>query len=214
MIILKEVRTPLYELAAIREIEDSAVDTESALAGFRRLTFHEFGEFLLSLPNEDFPILSSLLPASTPESVQKEWTGSSGIALLRSSISFVNFLVSSFAEITGDPIGKATVLDFGCGWGRLLRLMMFYVKANALFGCDAWENSLAHCKAAGIQVPLAKSDSIPTDLPFAGMNFDLIYCFSVFTHLSETTTAAVLRCLRKRICHMISWYELIEHHGK
>src|SRR5258708_35849186 len=43
------------------------------------------------------------------------------------------------------------------------------------------------------------SEDIPTSLPFDG-KFDLIFAFSVFTHLSERATHASLSSLIKAIC--------------
>ena len=40
---------------------------------------------------------------------------------------------------------------------------------------------------------------VPRDLPFEGVTFDVVYAFSVLTHLSERTAAAVLRAIRRRI---------------
>ena len=42
------------------------------------------------------------------------------------------------------------------------------------------------------------SDNLPTALPFNG-KFDLIYAFSVFTHLSERATNAALGTLQKQL---------------
>src|SRR5262249_36305177 len=40
---------------------------------------------------------------------------------------------------------------------------------------------------------------LPRSLPFPGCNFDLIYCFSVFTNLSERASRAALEVIRSRI---------------
>lgn len=185
---------------AIAGIERTGGSLEQLLPRLRAMTLDQFGELLLELPSSEYPKLSAILPKKAPDSVQQQWTGSSGITLLRQSTSFVNFLVTTYTEITGQSIARAKVLDFGCGWGRLLRLMLYYVDPKQLYGCDAWEESLGHIRAARIPASIEKSETIPTDLPFPpGVEFDLIYAFSIFTHLSEPATTAVLRAFGKRI---------------
>ena len=63
---------------------------------------------------------------------------------------------------------------------------------------DPWDEPIALCKQHGLKANLALSEDVPVVLPFRGP-FDLIYAFSVFTHLSEKTTNAVLNTLRRYI---------------
>jgi SAM-dependent methyltransferase len=87
------------------------------------------------------------------------------------------------------------VLDYGCGWGRLLRLFYKFVPHDRLYGADPWDQSIQKCKECGIRGNLAVSDYVPRSLPF-DVKFDLIFAFSVFTHLSEKTANVVQRTLR------------------
>ena len=183
----------------VRRAEEAGCDLKAALRLLRQLTLDEFGELLQELPSEKYPNLSSLLPRSTPAAVQKEWTGASGTELLRQSVSFLNFVVANYADVGATRISRATVLDFGCGWGRLLRLMLYFVDSERLYGCDAWDSSLRHAREAKIPAHLAKSAVLPEELPFSEVDFDLIYAFSIFTHLSETVTLTALRAMRERI---------------
>lgn len=190
-------------------LEESAAraDRESrttldALHALRRLSLDEFGQVLGALPKDKWPNLTKLLPAMSPESVQKEWTGSAGDTLLRQSTSFMNFVVSTFTEVTGHPIRGKNVLDFGCGWGRLLRLLSFFNDPEFNHGCDAWPVSLGHCQSANIDRvagTIKKSDEVPTELPFGDTKFDLVYAFSIFTHLSQSCATACMAAIRKSI---------------
>jgi len=67
-----------------------------------------------------------------------------------------------------------------------------------IFAVDPWDEPIALCKQHGVKAHLALSQDVPTSLPFDG-KFDLIYAFSVFTHLSEKTTQAVFNTLRRYI---------------
>jgi len=139
-----------HAIQKIRLIEAEHKSLENTLAMLRTLTLDEFGELLLTLPNEEFPHLSSILPSATPDEVQVEWTGSCGVTLLRQSVSFLNFVAAAYTEFSGRPLRNVNVLDFGCGWGRLLRLLAFYNNPEFNFGCDAWPVSLDHARQSHV----------------------------------------------------------------
>ena len=181
-------------------VDNSDPSLLEALRRLRRLSLDEFAQILAQLPTPDLPHLSKILPSMAPADVQKTWTGSSGDTLLRQSASFMNFLSSNFVELTGRPLMGAKVLDFGCGWGRLLRLMAYFNEPEYIYGCDAWSASLNKCKEHRVNLlanTLALSDAIPTALPFEDASFDLTYAFSIFTHLPEMSATACMASIRK-----------------
>ena len=69
-------------IAAAEEIA-TAGDIDVVLEKLRQLCLDDFAELLLGLPNPRFPKLSSVLPRMASEEIQKNWTGDSGIALVR-----------------------------------------------------------------------------------------------------------------------------------
>ncbi|MCL3816994.1 class I SAM-dependent methyltransferase [Aeromicrobium wangtongii] len=170
---------------------------EQVLPHLRRLSVDEFGEFMWSLPNPDFPALSAILPAMAPPSVQQGWTGSSGTPLLAQTTSFVRSVESTYANHTGQSLQGKTILDVGVGYGRLIRLMYRYSNPDQLWGVDAWDRSLQHCRDVGLPANLRQSEVFPVALPVGGTTFDLAYAFSVFTHLSPRAAEAVLDAVRK-----------------
>lgn len=186
-------------ISYIRSVDARRGDLDSTLAALRRLTLEEFGLLHLQFPAEDLPHLSSLLPLVTPDEVQQEWTGGAGESLLRSSLAFMTSVAASYGAVTRRSIADAKVLDFGCGWARLLRLAPYYIAPENLYGCDAWKVSLDHARAARPLAKLALSAVYPEDLPFSGVTFDVIYAFSVFTHLSARAAEAALGAFRRRI---------------
>lgn len=183
----------------VKDIDRSGGDLTYCIAQLRKLNLDQFGELLLTLPDPTLPHLSSLLPQRTPDKIQQEWTGSSGDTLLRQSCSFLNMVAAEFTQATGRSLAGAKVLDFGCGWGRLMRLLPFFTDPVNIYGSDAWDVSLKYARDAKILGTLAKSDDLPTSLPFYEVNFDLIYAFSVFTHLSEAAARACLAAMRHSI---------------
>lgn len=173
-------------------------DAKKVFEALRELPLEEVGDLLFDVSNAP-PALRNILPAMASEEVQKNWTGTCGRSLLKQSLSFVEILASNYESITGRSLSGARILDYGCGWGRLIRLMYKFSDPDLIHGCDAWDVSLDLCRQSGIRARLAKCDEVPKEAPFPGTEFDLIYAFSVFTHLSERTAKAVMSSLRERI---------------
>lgn len=172
--------------------------TDRVFEALRGPSLREVGELLLHVPDR-CAALRSVLPSMPSDHVQIGWTGNSGAALLEQSLSFVGAVSDAFAARTGRPLEGARILDYGCGWGRLIRLMYRFSGPDRLYGCDAWESSLALCKEHRLRAHLALCEEVPQHVPFPGVKFDLIYAFSVLTHLSERTARAVMGTLRRSI---------------
>jgi SAM-dependent methyltransferase len=136
--------------------------------------------------------------------VQRSWTGSDGANLLAQTNTFVRMVSENFASISGRSLSGKRILDFGCGYGRILRSMLYFSDPADLYGCDPWDRSIDLCKQDGLTVNLALSEYLPTQLPFTG-RFDLIYPFSVFTHLSLRATRQCLDTLHGCIGEMGFW---------
>ncbi|WP_143753620.1 class I SAM-dependent methyltransferase [Caballeronia arationis] len=62
-----------------------------------------------------------------------------------------------------------------------------------------WDKSIELCRESRVAATLALSEYIPTKPPFPGEKFDLIYAFSVFTHLSARSGKAVMEACRASI---------------
>lgn len=184
--------TPLIQVA-----ERDAVlkgRAEACLTALRALTLAEFGRLMFALPDTRLPGLSRLLPRMASTEIQLDWTGSSGDGLLEQTLGFVGQASAAYGAATGGSLAGARILDFGCGYGRMLRLMTYYTDPSGIFGCDPWDRSIAICREDGVLAHLAVSDYLPETLPFQGP-FDFIYAYSVFTHLSRRATHACLDTL-------------------
>ncbi len=80
--------------------------------------------------------------------------------------------------------GGQTILDFGCGTGRVLRWFAAEPELH-LAGCDVYAPSIAWMQANfDPAIRLYASGAMPP-LPEADDTFDLIYCGSVFSHLTQ-----------------------------
>jgi len=149
---------------------------------------------LLTTQYEGYPNIRALLPGAPEPQLQEMWNGLSGIALARQSRTFYARLRESYAQHGPRPLGDSTVLDFGCGWGRLTRMFARDVAPGALYGCDPAQTILDVCTQLRVPATLARSEFVPERLPFE-RRFDLAYAFSVFTHLSERSHRACLTAL-------------------
>jgi SAM-dependent methyltransferase len=165
----------------------------------RRLPMEDFSDLLLNMPDAEFPFLSRILPAMASEDVQRSWTGDSAYGLLRQTLAFTRILEYWHLRLTGRPIDGRSILDFGCGYGRLARIMYYFTDPQNYYAVDPWDRSIELCRQANLPGHIAISQYLPESLPFDGVKFDLIYAFSVFTHLSERAAKLAFRTLRRYI---------------
>jgi SAM-dependent methyltransferase len=84
------------------------------------------------------------------------------------------------------------LLDFGCGCGRVARHWSRLAPQTRVFGCDIDPRMIKWCTANLRFVDATVNDSSPP-LPYESSKFDLVYVFSVFTHLSEDLQHAWMR---------------------
>ena len=106
-----------------------------------------------------------------------------------------------FAKIIREEIpapAPIDVLEWGCGPGRLIRHMpaLLSVRLHALSGTDYNGESIAWCRRHFPGIDFAENGLNPP-LPFPDGRFDVVYSFSVFTHLSEAVQIAWARELHR-----------------
>ena len=88
------------------------------------------------------------------------------------------------------------VLDFGCGAGRTLRHFVDAAPGAELWGCDIHAPSVDWVNA-NLDPPVrAFVNSALPPLPRPDAAFDLIYAFSVFTHITDAWSAWLLELHR------------------
>jgi SAM-dependent methyltransferase len=80
------------------------------------------------------------------------------------------------------------ILDFGCGCGRVLRHWAG-LERTSVFGCDIDSRMIDWC-AANLRFADVTVNELAPPLPHDDATFDLLYAFSVFTHLSEELQVA------------------------
>ncbi len=180
--------------------ENTGLSTRrDAIQFLRKVGLDDFGLIMIGMPNADYPRISKLLPSMADDAVQTAWTGTFGTSLLIQTNTFVRFIATSYISLTRKNIAEAKVLDFGCGYGRVMRSLYYYVDPENITGVDPWELSIEQCRLHGITSNVFQSDYLPKKLPVEVEQFDIIYALSVFTHLSERATRQSLETLRKYI---------------
>ncbi|MEK6326328.1 MAG: class I SAM-dependent methyltransferase [Actinomycetota bacterium] len=186
---LRQYYGELLETLDVRCRDDSKPDY-----GWFRDLDDELWAILLTKHYSLYPNLRRALPDLPKPAMQERFNGSSGVRLATSSTDFYRRLKSLYGNHGPRPLHESQVLDFGCGWGRLTRYLARDVAPGNLFGCDPNPEVLALCEQTRVPARLARSEEVPSSLPFRE-RFDLIYAYSVFTHLSEDAHESCLRAI-------------------
>ena len=94
------------------------------------------------------------------------------------------------AKRTFDDVGRW--LDFGCGYGRVIRFLVELVPPERIVASDVIEQGAEFCHAEfGVARLPSQSELGSVRLG----HFDFIYAISVITHLNERNSIAFLRLL-------------------
>jgi SAM-dependent methyltransferase len=92
-------------------------------------------------------------------------------------------LIRRLLEENGRPIAElSTILDFGCGCGRVARWWSD-LAGPRIFGCD-YDGVLTEWCKANLRFMTVKTNPSAPPLPFRRESFDFIYAISLFTHLT------------------------------
>ena len=107
------------------------------------------------------------------------------------------------------PLDERSILDVGCGSGRLLvRMSLLGARTENLAGVDLLENEVESARALAPHVDFRVADA--TRLPFDDASFDLVTAFTTFSSMrvDETRQAAAAEIRRVlRPGGAILWYD-------
>ena len=89
-----------------------------------------------------------------------------------------------------------TILDFGCGAGRMIRWLEPEAKRGTVWGCDILAEDIEWLQR-NLRPPFRffTSTTLPT-LPFPDGYFGLVYAGSVFTHIADLAQAWLIEVRR------------------
>lgn len=142
------------------------------------------------------PLLRELLPAMPDEATQVRFTGQQGDATMASAFRFYA-LMRQLAARHGLRISECdALLDFGCGWGRVTRLFLRDLDPARIWGVDCLSGAIETSRRTNRWSNFQLIEPAPPT-SFRDETFDLIYSYSVFSHLSEDAHLAWLAEFRR-----------------
>jgi SAM-dependent methyltransferase len=124
------------------------------------------------------------------EEFQRAWTGDVGVDSLRDAMAFGRLLKATLAAAGYSLNPNSRLLEIGVGWGRLYRVLLR--ETPHIVGIDPVPHCIDLCQST---FPGGKFEISPSAPPyrFSDDEFDVVYLYSVFSHLSESLFFAVLR---------------------
>jgi SAM-dependent methyltransferase len=103
----------------------------------------------------------------------------------------------ALSQASPKPLSEfESILDFGCGCGRLARMFKGYTGHFA--GCDIDHRHIDWC-TSNMAYMEAKLSSVQQPIPFADDEFEAVISISIFSHLNESSQDQFLQELR-RVC--------------
>jgi SAM-dependent methyltransferase len=127
-------------------------------------------------------------PPMPDEPVQRQWVGAHGKDALSEAFIFYK-QVKSYARSMKIRLNSRTkVLDFGVGWGRLYRCFLLDFATKNFLGIDVDQGCIDLCQRSIPYGRFQKCDYIPPVPQAANRSYDVVYAYSVFSHLSEATS--------------------------
>jgi SAM-dependent methyltransferase len=112
-------------------------------------------------------------------------------------LSALRAIETTLREVRGDDPRVGTVLDFACGYGRVLRFLRARFSAAEIIAAEMDPVALDFCRRA------FSVRSIPSHERFRTLTiaqrFDLIWCGSLITHIEENATAELLTFFRDHL---------------
>jgi SAM-dependent methyltransferase len=130
------------------------------------------------------PALRRILPGLPSEAVQLQFNGKTGDAVLQEGFASYQLFKDLYERHVRLIADAGSILDFGCGWGRIIRFFMRDVDPSRLWGADPMQEMIEICRAQNKWCNFTRIDTSPPTR-FEDTTFDFIYSFSVFSHLSE-----------------------------
>lgn len=147
------------------------------------LTDQEWLEVMIE--SVDRPIIKGIeMPGFPSEEMQRTIVGMSGAHSLREAFNFY-CTIKQYAVALGVTLSPATrILDFGCGWGRVMRFFLKDIREDNLYGVDVNPEMIDVCLKSMKYGTYGVVNPVPP-LEFQPGSIDIIYAYSVFSHLAE-----------------------------
>lgn len=99
--------------------------------------------------------------------------------------------VEQALKAAGKEIWKGAILDFPCGYGRVLRFMRVRFPDARITAAEIDRDAFQFCATTFHVTPL--ESKIPISALELDAKYDLIWCGSLFTHIDESAAVELLR---------------------
>ena len=117
-------------------------------------------------------------------------------------------IVAGLKRIGRAPDSFESVLDFGCGCGRVLRWLAPELTPARVFGTDIDRQAVAWCSKNLPGIAFSVNAGLPPT-GYAAQSFDLIYAISVFSHLDEDFQFCLEQSIETKNQHILRLEQLI-----
>ena len=120
--------------------------------------------------------------------------GISKEAYFKSGRTDMGFITDSILRNRPLLIKNRRILEFGCGHGRLTRHISNFLNPSQLVVSDVWDNAVNFSSSEFNAMPFVISDKNP--ISNLKMRFNVIFSYSVFSHLPPVSFKSTLKHLR------------------
>jgi SAM-dependent methyltransferase len=128
--------------------------------------------------------LRQLLPGLPEENVQRQWTNRVNDDALVEGFRIYRVVRTLYERHVGSIGDAHGILDFGCGWGRVIRFFLKDLNHRRLTGTDYNSSLVAFCRKSNRWCNFIRNGAEPP-LPVEANRFSCVYAYSVFSHFSE-----------------------------
>lgn len=116
---------------------------------------------------------------------------------LSSGLSGLRCIRRSLAVAGIEPGPDFAILDFPCGFGRVLRFLNVAYPDAQITAAELDPEAVAFCETQFSALPMHSIEEVDS-LEF-GRRFDLIWCGSLLTHVDEAAAVGILRFFRRHL---------------
>jgi SAM-dependent methyltransferase len=137
------------------------------------------------------------IPPAPPKHLQIRVVGVYVPDFIRSGVRTYQLLNDALKSVSKNLDGFKTILDFGCGCGRIIRAFRHFLPSQNLYGTDIDPEAIEWLRTNYRDIAeFAVNPHLPP-MPYKEETFDFIYSISIFTHLPEEMQFAWLEELRR-----------------
>jgi len=154
------------------------------LQAFSHMTDQQWFEVLVKSIKQ--PVINGVeMPGFPSDQFQTVIVGSSGEQAIREAYNFyreIKYYASNIGPRLNDD---CRILDFGCGWGRIIRFFFKDVIPDNLYGVDVDPGMIDICRRL---IKYGNYSVVNSQPPtgFPDESIDIVYAYSVFSHLAES----------------------------